>query len=107
MLIKNNSLYAYDAPLALLPVNARSVNLSWELCNTFFVIEFVVSDVPLPINIDVPHIGRRGGSIRTRYQGQVEGIDPALRDQLYAEAEKLGVSRVEYLESLLKKGLNK
>lgn len=103
MLIKNNSLYAFDPPMDLLPDTARDVTLSWELCNTFFVIEFVVSDKPLPINIDVPHIGRRGGSIRTRFSGQLEGINPALRDKVYADAEKLGVSRVAYLESLLAK----
>ncbi|WP_265214662.1 class I SAM-dependent methyltransferase [Herbaspirillum lusitanum] len=103
MLIRNNSLYAFDPPLDLLPDTAREVKLSWELCNTFFVIEFVVSDQPLPINIDVPHVGRRGGSIRTRYSGQLEGIDPSLRDKVYADAEKLGVSRVAYLESLLAK----
>lgn len=103
MLIKNNPLYVYDAPLSLLPDTARSVNLSWELSNCFYVIEFTVSDIPPHINIDVPHVGKRGGSIRTRYFGQLEGIDPSLRDQLYAEAEKLGISRVEYLESLLKK----
>lgn len=103
MLIKNNSLHEFNPPLDLLPDTARDVTLSWELCNTFFVIEFVVSDKPLPINIDVPHIGRRGGSIRTRFSGQLEGINPALRDKVYADAEKLGVSRVEYLESLLAK----
>jgi SAM-dependent methyltransferase len=104
MLIKNNPLYAYDAPLSLLPDTARSVNLSWELGNCFYVIEFTVSDTPPHINIDIPHIGKRGGSIRSRYLGQLEGIDPSLRDRVYAEAEKQGISRVEYLESLLRKG---
>lgn len=104
MLIKNNPLYAYDAPLSLLPDTARSVNLSWELSNCFYVIEFTVSDTPPHINIDIPHIGKRGGSIRSRYLGQLEGIDPSLRDRVYAEAEKQGISRVEYLESLLRKG---
>lgn len=107
MLIKNNPLYIYDAPLSLLPETAKSVNLSWELCNCFYVIEYTVSDSLLPINIDVPHIGRRGGSIRTRYFGQLEGIDPALRDRVYAEAEKFGISRVEYLESLLRNSVGK
>jgi len=105
MLIKNNPLYAFDAPLSLLPDTARSVNLSWELCNCFYVIEFKVSDTPLHITIDVPHIGKRGGSIRSRYLGQLEGIDPSLRDRVYAEAEKQGISRVEYLERLLRKGI--
>ncbi|MBA3536047.1 MAG: methyltransferase domain-containing protein [Tatlockia sp.] len=104
MLINNNPLYAYEAPLSLIPSNARAVKLSWELSHCFYVIEFDVSDAPLPINIDIPHIGKRGGSIRSRYLGQLEGIDPDLRDKVYAKAEKLGISRVEYLESLLSAG---
>ncbi|QMT58832.1 class I SAM-dependent methyltransferase [Legionella sp. PC997] len=104
MLIKNNPLYAYEAPLSLIPANARAAKLSWELSHCFYVIEFTVADTALPINIDIPHRGKRGGSIRSRYLGQLEGVDPALRDKVYAVAEKLGMSRVEYLERLLKMG---
>jgi len=107
MLIRNNPLYACDIPLSLLPDSARSVQLTWELSNCFYVIEFTVSDKPLQINIDVPHVGRRGGSIRTRYFGQLEGVDPTLRDHVYAEAERLGLSRVEYIESLLHAGMSR
>jgi SAM-dependent methyltransferase len=103
MLIQNNALYAYDAPLSFLPGTAKSVNLTWEVGNCFYVIEFTVSDSLPHISVDIPHVGKRGGSIRTRYFGQLEGIDPSLRDELYAEAEELGLSRVEYLESLLRK----
>jgi hypothetical protein len=81
--------------------------VAWELCNCFYVIEFTVSGVPLPIDIDVPHVGRRGGSIRTRYYGQLEGVDPGLKNRIYAQAEQLGISRVEFLESLLREGLAK
>jgi ubiquinone/menaquinone biosynthesis C-methylase UbiE len=102
MLIKNNPLYAYEAPLPLLPENAKSVKLTWELCHCFYVIEFTVSDTPIAINIDVPHMGKRGGSIRSRYLGQLEGVEPTLRDKVYAAAERQGISRVEYLERLLK-----
>ncbi len=104
MLIKNNPLYAYEAPLSFIPRNARSVKLSWELSHCFYVIQFIVSDSHLPINIDVPHLGKRGGSVRSRYLGQLEGVDPELRDKVYARAEQLGISRVEYLERLLKVG---
>lgn len=105
MLIKNNPLYCFDAPLSFLPATASSVNLTWELSNCFYVIEFTVSDSLPHINIDISHVGRRGGSIRKRYFGQLEGIDVSLKNRLYAEAEKQGISRVEYLESLIKKGL--
>jgi SAM-dependent methyltransferase len=105
MLINNNPLYNFEAPLTSLPSTAREVNLSWEVGHCFYVIEYTASDVPLAVNIDVPHVGRRGGTIRTRYYGQLEGIDPTLKKLLYDEAEKLGVSRVEFLERVLRNGL--
>jgi SAM-dependent methyltransferase len=106
MLIRNNALYACEVPLGLLPETVRSPRVSWELCNTFYVIEFSVATDPLPIDIDVPHLGTRGGTVRTRYQGQLEGVDPGLRDLIYAEADRRGQSRVEYLESLLRRALS-
>ncbi len=105
MLIRNNPLYAREIPLDLLPDSARSVQLSWELGNCFYIIEFSASDRPPHINVDVPHMGIRGGSIRTRYFGQLEGVDPDLRDRIYAEAERLDMSRVEYIESLFRSSL--
>lgn len=106
-LIANNPLYAYEPPLALLPETARDVRLSWELHHCFYVIEYVVGDGPLPIDIDVPHVGRRGGSIRKRYFGQLEGVDPALKQAAYDEAERSGVSRVEFLERALRAAVTK
>lgn len=106
MLIRNNPLYACEVPLALLPESAANVRLSWELSNCFYVIEFNVADALPPIDIDVPHAGTRGGSIRSRYFGQLEGVDPELRDRVFSEAARRGISRVEYLESILKSGLH-
>lgn len=107
MLVSNNALYARTAPLSALPPTARAVKLSWELSNCFYVIEFQASTEPLPIDIDVPHVGTRGGSIRSRYFGRMEGVDPALRDRVYQEAEKRGMSRVAFLESALRASLPK
>jgi SAM-dependent methyltransferase len=105
MLIRNNALYGCDAPIDCLPQGVRSPRLSWVLCNTFYVIDFSACQDPLPIDIDVPHVGTRGGTIRTRYHGQLEGVDPDLRDRVYAEARRLGRSRVEFLESLFRRAL--
>jgi SAM-dependent methyltransferase len=105
MLINNNYLYEYDIPLKYLPESARNVNVSWDVCNCFYVVDYTVSKEPLDINIDVPHLGRRGGTIRTRYSGKLEGITPALRERVYAEAKKKGISRVQFLEDLLNSGL--
>lgn len=105
ILVCNTSLYAYDPPLDLLPVTAREVDLSWVLSNSFFVVSFTVSRDPLPFDIDVPHVGRRGGSMRTRFYGQLEGVDPCLKAEVFAEAERQGVSRVELIERMLRAGL--
>ena len=53
-------------------------------------------------NIDIPHVGRRGGSIRTRHYGQLEGIDPKLKNKFYRYLENKNISRVEFLEKLLR-----
>lgn len=105
MLVNNNPLYACTPPMSLLPDTARLVKLTWELSNCFYVIEFCVSNDPLPLNIDVPHLGKRGGTIRSRYFGQLEGVTPALRERIYREAERRGLSRVEYIESALRDSL--
>ena len=83
MVITNNPLCAFDAPLEHLPESARDVNLSWEVGFCFYIIDYTVCANPLDVNIDVPHKGIRGGTMRSRYYGQLEGIDPSLRDKLY------------------------
>ncbi|WP_332742575.1 class I SAM-dependent methyltransferase [Hydrogenophaga sp.] len=107
MLVNNNALYACRAPLSALPETARAVKVTWELSNCFYVIEFQASTEPLPVNIDVPHLGKRGGTIRSRYFGRMEGVDPTLRDRIYEEAERRGMSRVAFLESALRASLNR
>jgi ubiquinone/menaquinone biosynthesis C-methylase UbiE len=107
MLVNNNALYACTAPLAALPPTARNVKLSWELSNCFYIIEFQASTEPLPIDIDVPHLGKRGGTIRSRYFGRLEGVSPTLRDRIYEEAERRGISRVAFLESAFLAALDK
>jgi len=103
MLITNNPICNYEPPLQFLPNTAQDVKLSWELSNYFYVIEFTVSSNLPDINIDVDHVGTRGGNIRKRYYGQLEGVDPKLKESLYKEARELGMSRVDYIESILKK----
>ncbi len=102
-LITNNILYDLEPPMNLIPVSAKNVKLSWVINNCFYVIEYVVGATDWTADINLPHVGRRGGSIKTRHFGKLEGIDPILRDKFYKKAEKKGMSRVAYLESLIKK----
>lgn len=102
MLINNNALYASPVPLSALPVTAQDVKISWIMENCFYLIQFTVGHASPQINPDVPHKGRRGGSIHKRYFGQLEAIDPKIKAQLYEKADRLGISRSQFLEKLLK-----
>lgn len=103
--ICNNKLWESEAPLTQLPPNAASVNLTWVLGNCFYVIDFeVASSLPF-MNIDIPHKGTRGGSMRKRYFGLLEGVAPTLKAQIELAATNAGTSRTEWLEQVLTKAL--
>lgn len=75
-LITNNSLYDLEPPMDLIPLSAQNVKLSWVINNCFYVIEYTVGEKDWSVDIDIPHVGKRGGSIKTRHFGKLEGIDP-------------------------------
>ncbi len=105
-LITNNSLFKLDPPMDLLPINATKVNLSWVINNCFYLIDYVVGD-DWDVNIDLKHVGKRGGTIRKRHYGKLEGIDPKLRDKFYKYAEKIKKSRVDLLEKIIEEEIKK
>ena len=72
----NNALFAAEAPLAALPESARNVTVRWIIGNCFYVIGFNKGDGPPPLDLDLPHKGWRGGTLRTRYFGRLEGVTP-------------------------------
>ena len=73
----NNALFKENIPLTSLPVSARDVTVRWLIANCFYVIAFTRGeDGPPPLDLDLPHTGVRGGSMRTRYFGVLEGVTP-------------------------------
>ena len=105
--ICNNDLWAMEPPLSLLPENAANVHLTWVLGNCFYVIDFDVSDKIPFMNMNVPHRGKRGGSMLKRYYGKIDGIDPELKERVELEAMMAGLSINEWVESVVTKGLTK
>ena len=106
MLITNNPLYNHNIPLQYLPATARDVQLNWTITNCYYIVSYTCSKDALPVNLDLPHKGMRGGTIRKRHLGVLEGIDPKLKASMYEKAREKGVSRVDFLERLLKAGLD-
>jgi hypothetical protein len=54
------------------------------------------------MNIDVPNKGRRGGSMRTRYFGQLEGVTEEIKKFVLDDAAKKGISVHDWLEQAIK-----
>jgi ubiquinone/menaquinone biosynthesis C-methylase UbiE len=103
MIITNNPLFKHRVPLECLPLNAREVTLRWVLGGCFYLIDFKVGDGPPPADIDLPHQGWRGGTMRTRYYGKLEGVTPEAREIAIAAAKAQGVSVHEWIDSVVRK----
>ena len=99
--VTNNALWAANAPIDLLPAAASDVNLSWVLGNCFYIIDFQVAAHAPQMNMDVMHKGRRGGSMRTRYFGQLEGVTDASKTFVLQDATQRGISVHDWLEQVI------
>jgi ubiquinone/menaquinone biosynthesis C-methylase UbiE len=98
----NNPLFRHKVPLWCLPESCREVTLRWILGNCFYLIDYRVGDAPPKLNLDLPHKGRRGGTMRTRYYGQLEGVTPETKKMAQEAAEKRGISLHDWLDKLVK-----
>lgn len=96
--ITNNHLWKLEPPLHLLPCNAVNVDVTWVLGNCFYVVSFDVSATGPYMNIDLIHKGRRGGSMRTRYFGQLEGVSEDSKKFVLEDARRRGISVYQWLE---------
>jgi SAM-dependent methyltransferase len=105
--IANNPLWKLEAPMDLLPPNAADIELSYVLGNCFYLIKFSPSlDMPM-MNIDILHKGLRGGSARSRYYGQIEGVSVETKRALIQSAKELNISIYDLLEKSINNFLAK
>ncbi|MFO1099224.1 MAG: methyltransferase domain-containing protein [Xanthobacteraceae bacterium] len=98
----NNALFKADIPLYALPDSARDVTARWLIANCFYVIAFAKGDGPPPLDLDLKHAGSRGGSLRTRYFGVLEGVSLEAKALVREAAAKAGVSMHDWLDAEIK-----
>jgi ubiquinone/menaquinone biosynthesis C-methylase UbiE len=98
----NNPLFKIEAPLAVLPEGARDVTVRWIIGNCFYVIGFRKGEGPPPLNLDLPHKGWRGGTMRSRYFGLLEGVTIEAKALAKQAASKSGMSVHEWLDRVVK-----
>ena len=102
----NNALFNEDVPLWALPENARHVNVHWLLGECFYVIDFSVGEGTPALNLDLPHKGWRGGTLRSRYYGRLEGVSVEAKALAVRAAANEGISLHEWLDNLVKKNVS-
>jgi ubiquinone/menaquinone biosynthesis C-methylase UbiE len=103
IVIANNPLFSHRLPLESIPICAREVNVRWIMANCFYVITFRKGDGPPPLNLDLPHKGWRGGTMRSRYFGVMEGVTPEAKELARQAAASAGLSIHEWLDRLVRK----
>lgn len=101
IIITNNALFRHEVPLSSLPENARNVIIRWILGECFYLIEYKVGEGTPPINLDLPHKGWRGGTMKSRYYGQLEGVTLQAKALAKKAAAKKGVSLHQWLDQLI------
>ena len=99
----NNPLFAHALPLDVLPISARAVTLRWIMANCFYVISFEKGEGPPPLDLDLPHKGWRGGTMRSRFYGVLEGVTPEAKELVRQAADTVGLSVHEWLDRLVRR----
>jgi len=98
ILMTSNKLYAHTPPLDDLPEGARDVCVRWMIGSAFYVIDFRVGEGAPRVDLDLPILGKRGGTHRTRYFGVLEGVSPEAKRMAYEAAEASGLSWHDWVD---------
>ncbi|HEV2718850.1 MAG TPA: methyltransferase type 11, partial [Thermoanaerobaculia bacterium] len=107
ILMHSSPLYTYETPLDAVPPLARDVSVHWVIGNAYYLVAFTVGEGEPPFDLDLPIVGRRGGTHRTRYYGTLEGVTPKTKELVIEAAAREGLSIHEWLEKTLSSSARK
>lgn len=102
VLINSSSHYAAELPLAQMPVEARDVVIEYILGGVFYLISFTVGEGMPTANLDFEIPGERGGTHRTRFYGQLEGVSADVKELALRARAKRGVSMHTWLNDAVR-----
>jgi ubiquinone/menaquinone biosynthesis C-methylase UbiE len=102
ILLNNNPLFKAGLPLAQLPPQARDVRVQWMVGGVYYLIDFAVGQGEPPANFDLPIPGARGGTLRTRYLGRLEGVTPEALELARRAGAKSGKSMHAWLDGAVR-----
>jgi ubiquinone/menaquinone biosynthesis C-methylase UbiE/uncharacterized protein YbaR (Trm112 family) len=103
ILVTTNKQFLAPLPLAEMPVEARDVRLRWVIGGVFYLIDFRVGEGEPSGNFDFEIPGPRGGTYRSRYLGQLEGVKVETKRLAEQAREKKGVSMHDWLDDAVRR----
>jgi len=101
VLAKTNPQFLAEVPLSDIPVDARKLTLQWVIGGVFYLIDFEVGDGEPVGDFDYEIEGVRGGTLRTRLEGELEGVKKETKELAYKAAQAKGISLHKWLDSLV------
>jgi SAM-dependent methyltransferase len=107
ILSKTNSQFLAKVPFEDIPVEARKVTVQWVIGGVFYLIDFQVADGEPTADFDYEIEGVRGGTLRTRLEGELEGVTKETKELAYKAARVKGLSMHTWLDSLVKEAAKK
>jgi ubiquinone/menaquinone biosynthesis C-methylase UbiE len=107
ILLNNNPLFKNPLPLAEMPVEARNLSIQWVVGGVYYLIEFEVGEGEPNAKFDRKIPGKRGGTLRTRYYGRLEGVTPEAKELAQQAKEKTGESMHDWLDRVVREAAKK
>ena len=107
ILLNNNPLFKNPIPFEDIPVEARNVTVRWVVGGVYYLIEFDVGEGEPKADFDLEIPGRRGGTLRTRYYGRLEGVTPEAYELAHRAREKSGKSMHQWLDDVVREAARK
>lgn len=107
ILLNNNPLFKNPIPFEQIPVEAREVKVRWVVGGVYYLIDFVVGEGEPKADFDLEIPGQRGGTLRSRFYGKLEGVSPETFGLVQRAREKSGKSMQQWLDSILRDAAQK
>ena len=101
VLTKTNPQFLANLPLEYIPVEARNLKLQYVINNVFYLIDFKVGKGEPFADFDFTIPGIRGGTYRTRYEGELEGVRPKTKEAVLDYCKKNNLSIHDFLEEII------
>lgn len=101
ILKKTNPQFEEELPLLMIPKEARNTNLEWVLGQSFYLIDFIVGKGEPSGNFDFIIPGLRGGTYRTRFEGEIEGISKKAKKRLLNICKSNNISMHQFVSDLI------